>query len=170
MSNTTETPQAPAGFQTRMPEEPTGPKVSREHLRQGVIVQYRGTRQFPRSTEGGGFSTVHTFISRGGEGKRFSVYGTAQLDSILRSMRAGAIVWLRYAGMEDVEKKQTHTWFVSEANKGVSAEQVRRMRQNYKAEEKALDDAIDAVPSTRGQADGAPHPADADDDAPEWAR
>lgn len=165
MSTETGTPQAPVGFQARTPDEPTGPKVPREFLAPGFIVQFRGTRKFPRTENGiEKFSTVHTFLANGGEGQRFSAYGTAQLDSLLRTARLGDIIWLRYAGLEEVEGNRTHTWFVSEARRGISLEQLRTMRQHYKTSEVELDRVItDARQVQRGQAEGASHPADAAD-------
>lgn len=106
---------APKGFAPLAPEEKTGPKVMKDDLQQGVILKHIGTRRIERPDSR--YSTLHTFLNRGGAGKRFSLWGTSQLDSILRQAKPGAVLFIRYVGKvaSSTPGQEEHQWQVNVA-------------------------------------------------------
>lgn len=104
---------APAGFRDVKAEESTGVRIDKDALGAGVIVQYKGPRRFVRKDAT--LTTVQIFLARGGKGARFSTYGTAQLDSKLRSVKKDSIIWIRYGGKKLIDGNESHDWQVSDA-------------------------------------------------------
>jgi len=139
----TATQQAPAGFRNIPGEEATGIRIDKTALIHGVILQFRGTRRFARK-DGDGQTVVHTFLARAGEGDRFSLFGTAQLDGKLKDIRSGSYIWLSYGGKKTLDGQETHTWNVSDGGR-LSAESLARLRKNSTAEEAELDAKIAAA-------------------------
>ena len=136
----TATQRAPAGFREIPGEEPTGIRIDKSALLRGVILQFRGTRRFTRK-DGNGQTVVHTFLARAGDGNRFSLFGTAQLDDKLKGIRPGSSVWLSYGGKKMLDGQETHTWNVSDGGR-LSAESLLRLRKNSTEEEAQLDALI----------------------------
>lgn len=137
--------QAPEGFREVRAEEATGVRLDRQALGNGVIVQYRGTRRFP----GGGADAsrptiVHIFLSRAGtrDAKRFSVFGSAQLDSRLANVKPGSIIWLLYVGKQNVDGQPTHVWQVNNAGELLDAARIAEIRANSRNDDELLERAI----------------------------
>jgi len=133
--------QAPEGFREVHAEEATGTRLEKEVLRQGVVVQFRGTRRFARSNDNG-TTVVHVFLARGGKGERFSTFGTAQLDSKLRGVKPGSILWLSYGGKKLIDGQEAHDWNVSDAGLRCTDEKIAALSSNSAKEHDALDEAI----------------------------
>jgi hypothetical protein len=133
--------KAPEGFREVQAEEATGVRLDREALKDGVIVQYRGTRRFAGSDRP---TTVHIFLSRAGmkDAKRFSVFGSAQLDSKLENVEAGSILWMLYVGKVNVDGQPTHVWQLSNAGLRLDAQRLAEIRKNSGREDDALENAI----------------------------
>ena len=140
---TEETAQAPAGFRDIPAEESTGIRIDKAALTHGVILQFRGTRKFDRK-DGPGQTVVHTFLARAGDGERFSLFGTAQLDSKLRAIRTGGVIWLSYGGKKAIDGQETHDWTVSDGGR-LTADALTVLRKHSVKEEAALDVAIAAA-------------------------
>ncbi|HJQ27680.1 MAG TPA: hypothetical protein VKA60_27600 [Blastocatellia bacterium] len=142
--------QAPEGFRDVEAEEATGVRIDREALAEGVILQYRGTRRFPGADRP---TTVHIFLSRGGQegAKRFSVFGSSQLDSKLRDVKKGSVVWLIYAGKSVVDGQPTHVWQVSNAGLRLDSGRLAELRHNSRREEETLDAVIDRAEQQQQQ-------------------
>lgn len=159
--------EAPKGFAPMAPEVKTGPKVKKEDLAKGVIVKHVGTRRIDRRD--GTVSTVHTFLNRAGAGKRFSLWGTSQLDSILRQAKPGVIVYLRYVGKIDTPNGQAeHQWQVNAATGAVPVSTLDEFTARHDVLDNAIDEA-DAAYQSRAQADGMHRDEDApppDDEVP----
>lgn len=160
--------QAPEGFRDVQAEESTGVRLDREALSDGVVVQYRGTRKFPSRDDRP--TTVHIFLSRAGQqgAKRFSVFGSAQLDSKLANVKAGSTLWMLYAGKAPLDGQPTHVWQVSDAGLRLDEKRLRELVANSAKEQDALDRAIATAEATnagpRGNA-SAPSPEYTDADA-----
>lgn len=134
---------APGGFREIPAEESTGIRIDKAALTHGVILQFRGTRRFDRK-DGDGQTVVHTFLARAGDGTRFSLFGTAQLDSKLRGIRSGGIVWLSYGGKKTIDGQEAHDWNVSDGGR-LTADALTVLRKHSGKEEAALDVAIAAA-------------------------
>ena len=138
-----ETAQVPAGFREVPAAEATGSRIDKAALTQGVILQFRGTQRFPRK-DGDGVTVVHTFLARAGTGERFSLFGTAQLDSKLRAIKQGGTVWLSYAGRKLIDGQETHDWNVSDGGR-LTDDALIVLRRHSAKEEDALDAVIRAA-------------------------
>jgi hypothetical protein len=136
--------EAPAGFREVQAEEATGVRVDKDALGDGVVVKYKGARRFPRASEPG-TTTVQIFITRGGTGQRFSVFGTAQLDSKLRNVKKDSVIWIRYGGKKVIDGNETHDWQISDAGARLDDLQIANLCKNSEREHVALDRAIAAA-------------------------
>lgn len=136
---------APAGFRDIPAEEATGTRIDKAALTKGVILQFRGTRKFDRK-DGDGQTVVHTFLAHAGDGTgaRFSLFGTAQLDSKLRAIKAGGVVWLSYGGKKTIDGQEAHDWNVSDGGR-LTPDALTVLRKHSAKEEAALDVAIAAA-------------------------
>ena len=131
---------APAGFREVHAEESTGVRIDKDALGAGVVVRYMGSRRFPRKD--GSTSTVQIFLARGGKGARFSVYGTSQLDSKLKSVVKNSVIWIRYAGKRDIDGNETHDWAVSDAGARLDDAKIADLCRNSTREHLDLDTVI----------------------------
>lgn len=136
----TQTTGAPAGFRDVQAEESTGVRVDKEALSSGVVVRYKGSRRFPRKDSS--MTTVQIFVARGGKGARFSTFGTAQLDSKLRSVAKDSIIWIRYGGKKAIDGNETHDWQVSDAGVRLDDAKIADLSRNSDREHNALDAVI----------------------------
>lgn len=143
MSQTETEMQGPAGFRQVEGREPTGPRVEKDVLK-GVILEFCGTRRFARR-KGTGETVVHVFLARGGKGKRFSVFGTADLDDKLRAVKSGSIIWLQYAGKRETDGQEKHIWQVSDAGKRLDDTQLNKLLANSEKQHVELDAAIETA-------------------------
>lgn len=132
--------QGPAGFRPVQGQEPSGPRIDKDVLT-GVILEFRFTRRFPRK-RGKGDTVVHTFLAASNS-KRFSVFGTADLDDKLGAVKAGSIIWLYYNGKRETDGQERHVWQVSDAGTRLDKEQLGRLLVNSHVQMYALDAAID---------------------------
>lgn len=133
-------PKAPEGFRTVQAETPLGPRVEKEALC-GVIVRYERTARFPRR-ESQGTTVVHGFKADAGKGKLFSVFGTADLDSKLRNVKPGSIVWILYLGKKRIDDQDRHIWSVSNAGQHLDAVNIAQLQKNSVEQDGVLERAI----------------------------
>lgn len=164
--------ETPEGFRDVKAEESTGARVDRTALSGGVVLQFRGSRMFAK--RGGGTTTVHIFLARAGKGVRFSVFGSAQLDSKLKTVKPGSIVWLLYRGKRDIDGQETHDWNVSDAGLRANPVNVETLMKNSESQHRDLDAAVmNAVRENEsrrqsGDADQAEWAPIDDDDRPNY--
>lgn len=133
-------PQAPEGFRPVQAEAPLGPRIDKTSLG-GVIVRYERTARFPKR-DGGGTTVVHSFKADAGKGRTFSVFGTADLDSKIRNVKPGSIVWLMYGGKKQLDDQERHVWYVNNAGLQLDPARLAELRKNSVEKDAALERAI----------------------------
>lgn len=101
-------------FSAPLEADKPAPTVAPEDLVQGAIVRKVGERPITWQKDGGTRrATIHIFSSVANPDRWFSLFGSVNLDSQLRKVRAGAAVLLRYAGkmaLGDGSDRELHTW------------------------------------------------------------
>lgn len=106
-----------AMFGGNLEADQPAPVIEKERLRAGAVVKHKSTRQVKTRT---GMGTVHTFqLLRAPKGTPwFAVWGSANLNSMLRKARPGSTLLLRYRGQERNADGSdgAHLWDVKPSN------------------------------------------------------
>jgi hypothetical protein len=110
------TATGPQGF-TPVEADRRAPTIDKDDLRKGVIVRHVGSRYVDENSAKG---FRHTFKTRGGlsAGMLFETWGTAELNSMIKKLRAGAVIYLRYGGKEphpELPGADVHKWEVGDS-------------------------------------------------------
>ena len=165
------------GFNPVTPEA-RGVQVDREALATGVIVQHVGTR-YVDSDKARGFR--HTFRTRGGlvGGMVFEIWGTAELNGMLKKLRPGVIMFLRYGGKvrhPDLPGADVHKWDVRDSRHSEVTPELREAIKDNGDAQFALEAVISDVREKErarfeqrradAQARGEEPPPHTDDDLP----
>ncbi len=125
--------------------EGRGAQIEREDLSQGAIVRYIGER-WVDTVKAKGF--IHTFRTRAGGvgGRLFSIWGTGELNDLLRKITPQTILFIRYGGKHphpELPGAEMHKWEVQTSRaKDITPELGALIRQRVNVEE-ALEKAID---------------------------
>lgn len=131
------------GFNQVTPDA-RGAQIDKDALRTGVIVRHVGTR-YVDSDKARGFR--HTFKTRGGMngGMLFEIWGTTELNSMLKKLRSGVILYLRYGGKEphpDLPGADVHKWDVRDSRHADVTPELREAITDNAAAQSSLEDLI----------------------------
>jgi hypothetical protein len=110
----------PEGFAPLADPESDAPEltiIQAERWRKGVVVVYRGLREWTSAK--GDLHRAHAIQGDGDDGRfLYGVWGTAVLDRLFQQVSIGERVFLRYDGLEPhptLSSKSIHKWTVARA-------------------------------------------------------
>ncbi|MCC7134734.1 MAG: hypothetical protein IT352_18895 [Gemmatimonadales bacterium] len=108
-------PEVPAGFVPLT--DPEGVHdlniVPADQLKSGAVVTYRGSHEWKSAS--GQPHRAHAFEDENG---LFGIWASAQLDRLLKQVRPGARLFVRYEGLVEhpsLPGRSTHRWTVAPA-------------------------------------------------------
>lgn len=105
---------------------PIVPVVDREALKLGIITAYDGRRKVQTQN---GDSWMHRFVSHGGLGVTFDLWGTAELNQMLVAVAKGEYVGLRYIGRVPNPARpgqEMHKWTAVHVRDAVKVAETRK--------------------------------------------
>jgi hypothetical protein len=104
-------------------------------LSAGAIVKHLATKRV--EDRKGNKYTLHTFVTRGGNGETFALWGAAALNDRLRALKPGGVIYLAYMGKHPhaTEPGKTEHRFIvkTAATPAKLADGMRALEVNHRA-------------------------------------
>lgn len=103
-------------------------------LAAGAIVKHIATKKIEKNDRR---YQLHTFMTRGGNGQPFSIWGAAALNDRLRALKPGAVLYLAYGGKhphaDDASKTEHRFTVKTPSTPGKLADGMRALEANHRA-------------------------------------
>lgn len=133
-------------FTQDIPADRPAVTLDRDVFRTPQIVQYKGPRWIEYEKDGSTQRTKKQLLAtQAGHGPWVAIWGSMNLDSQLRKLKLGAVLRLRYLGVDDTVEgdRKPHLWEVTATTASMAQVDELRGKAPWPAYERALLDAVE---------------------------